>query len=57
MKIEHRSGIKHGNADALSRFETRLCPRLDCPDPGHQVTKIILSKTNDQAILNPILRF
>ncbi len=37
MKIEHRAGIKHDNADALSRFETRSCPRLDCPDPGHQV--------------------
>ncbi len=56
MKIEHRAGIKHGNADALSRVETRLCPRLDCPDPGHHVPKRILSKTNGQAILNPILK-
>ncbi len=56
MKIEHRAGIKHGKADALSRFQTRLCPRLDCPDPGHHVPKRILSKTNDQAILNPILK-
>ncbi len=55
MKIEHRAGIKHGNADALSRFEIRSCPRLDCPDPGHQLPKRILSKTKDQAILNPIL--
>ncbi len=55
MKIEHRSGIKHGNADALSRFETRSCPRLDCPDPGHQVPKRNLSKTKDHGILNPIL--
>ncbi len=55
MKIEHRAGIKHGNADALSRFETRLCPRLDCPDPGHQLAKRNLSKTKDCVIVNPIL--
>ncbi len=55
MKIEHREGIKHGNADALSRFETRLCPQLDCPDPGHQVPMKNLSKSKDHAILNSIL--
>ncbi len=55
MKIEHRAGIKHCNADALSRFVIRSCQRLDCPDPGHQVPKINLSKTEDQAILNPML--
>ncbi len=55
MKLEHRAGIKHRNADALSRFETRSCPKLDCPDPDHQVPKRIISKTKDQAIMNSIL--
>ena len=31
-EVEHRPGIKHGNADALSRLPTRCCPREDCPD-------------------------
>ncbi len=55
MKIEHRAGIKHGNADVLSRFEIRSCPQLDCRDPGHEVPKRNLCKTKDHAILNPIL--
>ncbi len=55
MKIEHRADEKHGNADTLSRFETRSCPWLDCPDPDHQVSKRNLNKTKDQVILNPIL--
>ncbi len=55
MKIEHRAGKKHGNAHALSRFETRLCPRLNCPDPGHQVPKRNLRKSKDHVILNPIV--
>ena len=56
MKIEHRAGEKHGNADALSRFETRSCPREDCPDPGHQEQKRKkLSSSKDQAILHTIL--
>ncbi len=55
MKIKHRAGSKHGNPDALSRFETRSCPRQDCPDPGHKVPKRKLSKHKDQEILNPLL--
>ncbi len=30
------AGKKHGNADALSRFGTRFCPRVDCINPGHK---------------------
>ncbi len=41
--------------DALSRFETRSCPRQDCPDPGHKLPKCKLSKLEDQAILNTVL--
>ena len=29
--IEHRRGVLHGNADALSRQSTLKCPREDCP--------------------------
>ena len=32
--IEHRSGIKHINADCLSRIPIRLCHRVDCNDCG-----------------------
>ena len=30
--IEHRPGIKHGNADAMSRLPERCCLRENCPD-------------------------
>ncbi len=55
MKIEHSAGQKHGNADALSRFKTRSCPREDCPDPGHKMPKRKLIKLKDHEILNPEL--
>ncbi len=55
LKIEHRAGIKHGNADALSRFETRSCSREDCPDLGHKLPKRKQSKLKDHAILHPVL--
>ena len=32
--MEHRSGVKHINADSLSRIPVRLCQRLDCTDCG-----------------------
>ncbi len=55
MKIKHQEGIKHGNVDALSRFETRSCPREDCPDPCHKLPKHKLSNLEDHAILHPVL--
>ncbi len=30
----------HGNADALSRIDTRPCPSEDCPDHGHLIKKV-----------------
>ena len=33
-QIEHRSGAKHLNADALSRIPVRRCQRIDCDDCG-----------------------
>jgi len=37
MKVQHRAGKKHGNADAMSRIRaiTRPCPIPGCGDPGH----------------------
>lgn len=32
FKIEHRKGVKHANADALSRIPIRRCPCKNCPD-------------------------
>lgn len=32
FKIEHRKGVKHANADALSRIPIRRCPCENCPD-------------------------
>ena len=32
FELTHRKGIKHTNADALSRKVTRKCDRVDCPD-------------------------
>ncbi len=33
-QIEHRAGVKHLNADALSRIPVRKCPKGDCTDCG-----------------------
>ena len=43
--IEHRSGVKHINADCLSRRPIRRCPRADCDDCGKH-NAIIAGITN-----------
>ncbi len=40
MTILYRPGKLHGNADVLSRIDTRPCPRGDCPDHGHLIKKV-----------------
>ncbi len=40
MTILYRPGKLHGNADALSRIDTRPCPHEDCPDRGHLIKKV-----------------
>ncbi len=40
MTILYRPGKLHGNADALSKIDTRPCPREDCPDHGHLIKKV-----------------
>jgi len=41
MSVQHRAGVKHGNADALSRIRptTRPCKIPICQDPGHEQEK------------------
>ncbi len=39
MTILYRPGKLHGNADALSRIDTRPCSSKDCPDHAHLVKK------------------
>jgi hypothetical protein len=37
LEIEHRPGLRHGNADAMSRdrcLNTRCCPQVDGPSPA-----------------------
>ncbi len=53
MKIKHQAGEKFGNADALSRFETKSCPRVDCT--GHKMPKQKLSIFKEQEILVRVL--
>ncbi len=40
MTILYRPGKLHGNADALSRIDTRSCPREDYPDHGHLIKNV-----------------
>ncbi len=40
MTILYRPGKLHSNADALSRIDTRPCPREDCPDHSHLIKKV-----------------
>ncbi len=40
MTILYRPGKLHGNADPLSRIDTRPCPCEDCPDNGHLIMKV-----------------
>ncbi len=40
MTILYRPGKWHGNADALSRIDTRPCSHEDCPDHVHLIKKV-----------------
>ncbi len=40
MTILYRPGKLQGNAEALSRKDTRPCPREDCPEHGHLIKKV-----------------
>ena len=50
MEIEHRPGVKHTNADALSRLIRRPCGREDCPDcSGKQESGVLLQSSPGNA--------
>ncbi len=52
MTILYRLGKMHGNADALSRIDTRPCTHEACPDHGHLIKKVKLpSKLDDRMVI------
>ncbi len=50
----YRNGKLHGNADALSRIDTRPCPHKDCPDHGHLNKKISKPSEKKPRLLHAI---
>ncbi len=40
MTIMYRPGKNNGNADALSRIDTRPCPCEDCPEHSYLIKKV-----------------
>ena len=54
-QIEHRAGVKHVNADALSRAPIRRCCRLDCDDCGaHNAVVAAMCEQLDRCFENLI---
>lgn len=41
FKIEHRKGVKHAIADALSRIPIRRCPCENCPDCSKKLSALV----------------
>ncbi len=54
MTILYRPGKLHGNADALSRIDTRPCPHEDCTDHGHLIKKVKLPYEKKPRLLHAI---
>ncbi len=54
MTILYRPGKLHGNADALSRIDTRSCPGEDCTDHGHLTKKVKLPSEKKPRLLHAI---
>ncbi len=54
MTILYRPGKLHSNADALSRIDTRPCPREDCPDHGHLIKKVSMPSEKKPRLLHAI---
>ncbi len=50
----YRPGKLHGNADALSRIDTRPCPREDCSDHGQLVKKVKSTSKKAARLLHAI---
>ncbi len=54
MTILYRPGKLHGNADALSRIDTRPCPHEDCPDHEHLIKKVSTHSEKKHRLLHTI---
>ncbi len=54
MTILYKPGKLHGNAGALSRIDTKPCPREDCPDHGHLSKKVKLLSEKKPRLLHAI---
>ncbi len=54
MTILHRPGKLQGNADTLSRIDTRPCPHEDCADHGHLIKKVSTSSEKKPRLLHAI---
>ncbi len=54
MTILYRPRKLHSNADALSRIDTKPCPREDCPDHGHLIKKVKYPSENKPRLLHAI---
>ncbi len=54
MPILYRPGKLQGNADALSRIDTRPCPSEDCPNHGHLIKKVKFPSEKNPRLLHTI---
>ncbi len=54
MMTLNRPGKLHGNAEALSRIDTRPCPSEDCPDHDHLVKKVKSTSEKAPRLLHAI---
>ncbi len=54
MTILYRPGKLHGNTDALSRIDTRPCPREDFPHHCHLIKKVKSPSENKPRLLHAI---
>ena len=48
LRIEHRPGKKHGNADGLSRMECKQCGLAENPDPNSEEHHVMVVTLNPQ---------
>ncbi len=54
MTIVYRPWLLHGNADALSRIDTKHCPREDWPDHVHLIKKVKFPSEKKPMLLHAI---
>ena len=49
FEVEHRSGVTHNNADALSRQNLKKCKRSDCEDCALEKSDCVCVVTRSQS--------